>query len=85
MRHDLWLERDEVSMTLVESVAFEGIRMTDPAGDRRSLSAHGFARLLGSLHPDPDQAAPEYERLRRALVKFFDWRGPGRMSAPMKS
>ena len=59
---------------LVESEAFESFRMTFPA-DRESISADGFARLLERLHQDPQQAAQEYERLRRALVKFFDWRG----------
>jgi len=49
--------------------------MTYPAGNRRSMSADGFARLLERLHDDPEQAAREYERLHRALVKFFDWRG----------
>jgi len=39
------------------------------------MNADGFARLLERLHPDTDQAAQEYERLRRGLVKFFDWRG----------
>ena len=32
-------------------------------------------RLLGRLDSDAERAAAEYERLRRALVKFFDWRG----------
>ncbi len=41
----------------------------------RSITAAGLARLLARLHPDVDQAAQEYERLRRALIKFFDWRG----------
>jgi DNA-directed RNA polymerase specialized sigma24 family protein len=49
--------------------------MTLPAGNRRALSAESFARLLERLHPDTEQAAHEYERLRRSLVKFFDWRG----------
>jgi DNA-directed RNA polymerase specialized sigma24 family protein len=39
------------------------------------MNMHGFARLLERLHPEPEQAAHEYERLRRGLVKFFDWRG----------
>src|SRR5215470_8032438 len=47
----------------------------EPAGNRNSLTADGFARLLERLDPDPEQAAHEYERLRRGLVKFFDWRG----------
>jgi DNA-directed RNA polymerase specialized sigma24 family protein len=49
--------------------------MPPPAEHRRSLSARGFARLLDRLHPDSVQAGQEYERLRRVLVKFFDWRG----------
>ena len=49
--------------------------MPSPAEHRRALSARGFARLLERLHPDSAQAGQEYERLRRVLVKFFDWRG----------
>jgi DNA-directed RNA polymerase specialized sigma24 family protein len=64
-----------VSIALVESGAFEAIRMTFPAGHGRSISAQGFARLLERLHPDSGEAAHAYERLHRALVKFFDWRG----------
>lgn len=41
----------------------------------RSITPAGFARLLARLGSDADRAASEYERLRRALVKFFDWRG----------
>jgi DNA-directed RNA polymerase specialized sigma24 family protein len=39
------------------------------------MATPNFARLLEQLHADSTQAAQEYERLRRALVKFFDWRG----------
>jgi DNA-directed RNA polymerase specialized sigma24 family protein len=49
--------------------------MPSPAEHRRALSARGFTRLLDRLHPDSAQAGQEYERLRRVLVKFFDWRG----------
>ena len=49
--------------------------MTYPAGDPRTITADSLARLLRRLHPDPDEAALDYERLRRSLVKFFDWRG----------
>jgi DNA-directed RNA polymerase specialized sigma24 family protein len=41
----------------------------------RSITASGLARLLARLDPDAERAGLEYERLRRALVKFFDWRG----------
>jgi DNA-directed RNA polymerase specialized sigma24 family protein len=39
----------------------------------RQAASSGFTRLLARLHSDPDQAATEYERLRHALEKFFDW------------
>jgi DNA-directed RNA polymerase specialized sigma24 family protein len=39
------------------------------------MTAAGLTRLLERLHPDMDEAAAEYEHLRRALVRFFDWRG----------
>ena len=63
------------TLALVESGAFDVIPMIDPSADDRSTSANGFTRLLERLHADPEQAGHEYERLRRALVKFFDWRG----------
>jgi DNA-directed RNA polymerase specialized sigma24 family protein len=39
------------------------------------LTADRFARLLAKLDSDPNRAAHEYERLRQALVRMFDWRG----------
>ena len=45
------------------------------SGRGRGLTPSGFRRLLERLHSDPDQAAAEYERIRRTLVRFFDWRG----------
>ena len=42
--------------------------------DDRDLTAARLAGLLARLGADPADAALEYERLRRALVKFFDWR-----------
>lgn len=41
----------------------------------RTLTAARLARLLVRLDPDPARGAGEYERLRRALIRFFDWRG----------
>ena len=35
----------------------------------------GLARLLARLDPDAERAGAEFERLRRALTRFFDWRG----------
>ena len=50
--------------------------MADPPTDQnRSITGEGLARLLARLDPDDERAALEYERLRRALIRFFDWRG----------
>ena len=60
---------------LMEPRTFEAGALPYATGDQKSLTASSFARLLERLHPEPEQAALEYERLRRSLVKFFDWRG----------
>lgn len=65
-----------MSPALAQRGAFQRVDAAPPAlDDRRSLNAGALARLLAALHADPGEAAEEYERLRRALVKFFDWRG----------
>jgi DNA-directed RNA polymerase specialized sigma24 family protein len=64
-----------VPAVLVKSGPFERVPMTHSAGNPGGLTADGFARLLERLDSDPERAAHEYERLRRGLVKFFDWRG----------
>ena len=43
--------------------------------DAWQLSPAAFARLLATLDPDPDGAGRRYEELRRALQRFFEWRG----------
>jgi DNA-directed RNA polymerase specialized sigma24 family protein len=43
--------------------------------DGRSSTEADLARLLARLGPDEERAGREYERLRRTLIKFFDWRG----------
>jgi DNA-directed RNA polymerase specialized sigma24 family protein len=48
------------------------VRTKEDAG---VLTGRRFATLLARLHADPEQAGREYERLRRTLIKFFDWRG----------
>ncbi len=65
--------RREASVALIPAAS--RFRQTSPVADRRSLTVRTFTRFLGKLHPDAEEAAHEYERLRRALVKFFDWRG----------
>ena len=49
--------------------------MLQGSGGDRSITAAGLGRLLERLHPDPDEAAREYEHLRRALGRFFEGRG----------
>lgn len=43
--------------------------------DARTLSPRAFALLLRRLGDDPERGGEGYESLRRALVRFFDWRG----------
>ena len=40
-----------------------------------SLTEGGFNKLLAALDPDRERAAHQYEHLRRALIRYFDWRG----------
>ena len=39
------------------------------------MSDSGFHRLLARLESDPARAVEEFQRLRLALTRFFDWRG----------
>jgi DNA-directed RNA polymerase specialized sigma24 family protein len=43
--------------------------------DSRPLTPRAFALLLARLGDDPERGGEQYEALRRALVRFFDWRG----------
>ena len=54
--------------------ALEGLETPYP-GSEDSANICDLAKLLARLDADPEQAALEYEHLRRALVRFFDWRG----------
>jgi DNA-directed RNA polymerase specialized sigma24 family protein len=40
-----------------------------------ALTAETFAKLLASLDTDHERAGEKYEDLRRALIRFFEWRG----------
>jgi RNA polymerase sigma factor (sigma-70 family) len=55
------------------------IRNSSPKGRKNpkewTLSHQSFDLLLSALHEDRECAGEEYERLRRTLVTFFDWRG----------
>ena len=52
-----------------------GLALTERRPADHQVTAAGFARLLGRLHADTDQAGTEFEALRRTLMRFFDWRG----------
>jgi RNA polymerase sigma factor (sigma-70 family) len=39
------------------------------------ITQEGFDRLLAELHPDIERAGEQYEKIRRKLVKLFEWRG----------
>jgi DNA-directed RNA polymerase specialized sigma24 family protein len=41
----------------------------------RGITQESFDRLLAELHPDSDQAGEQYEKIRKKLVKMFQWRG----------
>jgi DNA-directed RNA polymerase specialized sigma24 family protein len=45
------------------------------AGRAQGEAATGFERLLARLDPDPRRAEEEFARFRRALTRYFDWRG----------
>jgi RNA polymerase sigma factor (sigma-70 family) len=39
------------------------------------ITQEAFDRLLAELHPDSERAGEQYEKIRRKLVKIFQWRG----------
>jgi DNA-directed RNA polymerase specialized sigma24 family protein len=41
----------------------------------RGITQESFDRLLAELHPDSERAGEQYEKIRRKLVKMFQWRG----------
>ena len=40
-----------------------------------SLTEEAFNKLLAAFSQDRDEAARQYEALRRKLIRFFEWRG----------
>jgi RNA polymerase sigma factor (sigma-70 family) len=39
------------------------------------ITREAFDRMLAELHPDIERAGEQYEKIRRKLVKLFEWRG----------
>src|SRR5262245_31123116 len=51
--------------------------MSVPTSSKKTwnITKETFDRLLAELHPDSEQAGEQYEKIRRKLVKMFQWRG----------
>ena len=41
----------------------------------RVITRESFNRMLAELHPDIERAGEQYEKIRRKLLKLFEWRG----------
>jgi RNA polymerase sigma factor (sigma-70 family) len=39
------------------------------------ITREAFDRMLSELNPDSERAGEQYEKIRRKLVKLFEWRG----------
>jgi RNA polymerase sigma factor (sigma-70 family) len=53
-------------------IAMSGTMRLNKGG---GITQEGFDRLLAELHPDVERAGEQYEKIRRKLVKLFEWRG----------
>lgn len=62
------------SASVAVSAALDGLETADLDCDD-SASTNDLAKLLAHLDADREQAALKYEQLRRALIRFFEWRG----------
>ena len=51
------------------------MQVTDVAGQKWSLTKDAFDRLLAALGSDRENAGYQYLRIRRDLVRLFEWRG----------
>jgi len=58
-----------------EGIPGESARERPSGSDGGDGGGHPFDRLLSALDEDRDRAGVSYERLRKKLVAFFDWRG----------
>lgn len=47
--------------------------LTQTTRQKWELTAEAFAKLLARFDPDRGRAGEQYEAIRLALVKFFDW------------
>jgi DNA-directed RNA polymerase specialized sigma24 family protein len=51
--------------------------MSAPISQKKGwvITREAFDRMLAELHPDSERAGEQYEKIRRKLVKLFEWRG----------
>jgi RNA polymerase sigma factor (sigma-70 family) len=51
--------------------------MSVPTSSKKAggITKEAFDKLLAELHPDSERAGEQYEKIRRKLVKMFQWRG----------
>src|SRR5262245_9686185 len=63
------------SHMLIAETREENEKVVHATGQKWSLTQKAFDRLLASLDSDRDTAAYRYLRMRRYLVRLFEWRG----------
>jgi DNA-directed RNA polymerase specialized sigma24 family protein len=51
------------------------MRPTISEKKRWAITREAFDRMLAELHSDSERAGEQYEKIRRKLVKLFEWRG----------
>jgi len=53
------------------------IAMNAPISQKKGwvVTREAFERMLAALHPDSERAGEQYVKIRRKLVKLFEWRG----------
>jgi RNA polymerase sigma factor (sigma-70 family) len=65
------VKRDQRGYLIVRNLIYARVFTGEWAAKVLEADTHPFNKLLELLAPDRDLAGEEYERLRRALVKFF--------------
>jgi len=53
------------------------IAMSAPISQKKGwiITREAFDKMLAELHPDSERAGEQYEKIRRRLLKLFEWRG----------
>lgn len=56
-------------------LAFKNMSSIGTTRGKWELTGEALTKFLACLHAEPEQAGEQYEAIRLALVKFFDWQG----------